>query len=150
MLLLLHILTGNVSVGDVFYKDGTISVSSYKQATVNTLLLSATLERQGLFSFVTKSHFISLHVQPPRLLPYKQVEEVWDFDNPCVHCGCIFLDSESILFRVKCRKQGTLLTSTTFPKLMSLPPHLEFLAVHKINHMTNTSSYYNGALQLGN
>ncbi|KAJ1398675.1 hypothetical protein B484DRAFT_484083, partial [Ochromonadaceae sp. CCMP2298] len=140
----------NVSVGDVFYKDGSNFVTSYKQETVTLLLQSATVLRQTAFSFISKSHFLSLtHVLVASLKAHKNVEQAWDFDKPCSHCGCIFLQAETDLFRVKCCLGGTLQTSTTFPKLLPLPPHLEFLAVQKINHMTNSSTYYNGALQLG-
>jgi hypothetical protein len=89
-------------------------------------------------------------LQPRRLLAYKNVAQTWDFENPCPHCGCIFLHSESLLFRVKCCLSGAMQTSSTFPQLLPLPPQLEYLAVQKINHMTNSSAYYNGALQLGN
>jgi hypothetical protein len=141
----------NVSVGDVFYKDGNNFVSNYTAAAIKDLLLNATMQRQASFSFLSKSNFDSLLAPHLRLKPYKVVQQAWNFKNPCTHCGCIFLHSEKALFRLKCCKQGVLLSSAnTFPKLMPLPPHLDHLAVRKINHMTNKSSYYNGALQLGN
>jgi hypothetical protein len=144
------IYADNVSVGDVFYKDGSNFVTSYKKETVTLLLQSATVLRRTAFSFISKSHFLSLtHVLVASLKAHKNVEQAWDFDKPCPHCGCIFLQAETDLFCVKCCLGGTLQTSTTFPKLLLLPPHLEFLAVQKINHMTNSSTYYNGALQLG-
>jgi hypothetical protein len=141
----------DVSVGDVFYKDGNNFVSNYTGAAVKDLLVSATMQRQAAFSFLSKSNFDSLLAPQLRLKPYKIVQQAWDFEKPCTHCGCIFLHSEAALFRLKCCNKGILLSSAnTFPKLMPLPPHLEHLAVRKINHMTNSSSYYNGALQLGN
>jgi hypothetical protein len=152
-------------VGDVFYKDGNNYVVTYNPATVDLLLLSATTARKAAFSFISRSEYDILltpqqnasraapstenHAANPSLR-FHAVQQTWDFEHPCIHCGCIYLVSESAQFRLKCCKDGTLLASTTFPHLFSLPPQLEYLAVKKINHMTNSSSYYNGALQLGN
>jgi hypothetical protein len=149
-----------VAIGDIFYKDGINLVSTYETSTVDMLVQSATSARQAQFSFTSRADYDiidaaqrtthSVQRTAHRISPYQRVLQTWDFKKPCLHCGCIFLQSEISHFRVKCCKQGTLLVSTTFPHLLSLPPQLEHLAVQKVNHMTNSSSYYNGALQLGN
>jgi hypothetical protein len=154
-----------VAVGHVFYKDGSNLVATYNTTTVDMLLLSATTVRQAGFSFVSMIDYDILRAPEHAAqraaqragfranhpnAAFTSVQQNWDFQHPCSHCGCIFLVSENPLFRVKCCRTGTLLVSTSFPHLYSLPPQLEHLAVTKVNHMTNSSSYYNGALQLGN
>jgi hypothetical protein len=76
-----------MSFGDVFYKDGDKIVSNYTPATVKVLLLSATVGRQAAFAFISKSNYDSLLSPLQRQPSYKNVEQTWDFETPCAHCG---------------------------------------------------------------
>jgi hypothetical protein len=52
-----------IDIGDIFFKDGDIEVSTYTVAQVTNLIKTATPARQAAFSFLTPSEFHQLLVQ---------------------------------------------------------------------------------------
>jgi hypothetical protein len=78
------------------------------------------------------------------------LQQTWDHENPCPHCGCIFLGSEKRTgFRKQCCKEGKLLSNISYPTLAPLPQELRRLAIDRIEHFSARSSFYNGILALG-
>ena len=82
----------------------------------------------------------------PHFLP---IPQQWDYDNPCEHCGYVYLRSERKASRGQCCMKGRALTDPAFPKLQPLPYHLEYMGTQRTAHITGSCSFYNGALQLG-
>jgi hypothetical protein len=55
-----------VHVGQVFYKDGDVEVTTYNATEVNTLLRTATPARQASFQFINMSDLTSCHFTAAR------------------------------------------------------------------------------------
>jgi hypothetical protein len=77
------------------------------------------------------------------------VKQEWDYDNPCMHCGCIHL-KKSNSFRIKCCRNGKFVQSPDYPHLSPLPPKLKEFSTEVINHFARNSVSYNNVLALGN
>ena len=79
---------------------------------------------------------------------YNSIKVEWDYDNPCIYCGCHYLMSEKN--RKICCNNGIFLTiNSTFPKLNPLPPYIKFLCTERISHFSRNSVSYNNILALG-
>jgi hypothetical protein len=82
-------------------------------------------------------------------LRFKPIRQEWDYDNPCVHCHCIFLKSDSTNRRKLCCQRGKFLEDlSNFPKLFQLPMYLKDLMLNYTEHFSPKSSYYNNTFSI--
>jgi len=73
---------------------------------------------------------------------------LWDYENKCKHCGCLYLTTEKN--RIACCNNGNFMSnSTLFPKLKPLPPQLKNLIINRLAHFGRNSVSYNNILSLG-
>ena len=87
---------------------------------------------------------------PRSRVRYLTVKQEWDFNNPCRYCGCLHLKSNNNYnFRKKCCNEGKYLTATAFPKLLPLPPILQYLIFNDLPHFSRHGITYNNMLALG-
>jgi hypothetical protein len=80
---------------------------------------------------------------------FVDVKQEWDYENPCLHCGCIHL-KKAYSFRNKCCCSGKYIHSSNYPHLTPLPPKIKKFATELINHFARNSVSYNNVLALGN
>jgi hypothetical protein len=87
-------LHDGVDIGDVFYKDGDVEVSTYSFSQVKKLLKTATLERQAMFSFLALMEYKRLVAQraPPSLPPQAAAQYA---TAPCVGAGFAVIRSQA-------------------------------------------------------
>jgi hypothetical protein len=76
------------------------------------------------------------------------VEQFWNYDQPCGHCGCIWLTTHTRLQMRKCCKGGKVITDHVFPKLFPLPDSLKCLALERGRHMGQSSAMYNNIFSI--
>lgn len=97
----------------------------------NSLQHSTRIQRQNNSSnlVLNQSHALSIR---------------WDYENPCEHCGYIYLHTEL-------RKTSCCLISRNndFPHLQSLPNTLKSIAVSYLHVFSRDSVLYNNILALG-
>jgi hypothetical protein len=72
----------SVDIGDVFYKDGDIEVSTYTGAEIKELLKTASKARQSEFRFLTAAAY-SLLPPSPRIQRATQAREPPTLSNSC-------------------------------------------------------------------
>jgi len=73
---------------------------------------------------------------------------IWDYDNKCEHCGCLYLTNEKNR-KICCNNGDFINSSTSFPKLKPLPPQLKNLILSRLQHFGRNSVSYNNILCLG-
>ena len=81
----------------------------------------------------------------------KSLDLKWDFEHPCLHCGCVlfFVDDKRNI-RKKCCNDGKIFhPDSNFPHLKPLPTELLRLCTTRKNHMGRNSVSYNGVMSLG-
>ena len=93
-----------------------------------------------------RSNIRQQHRQQQR---YRDVNQYWDYNNPCEHCGCVHLLSSLPIRRNICCMKGRAVYSEEYPRLQPLPPAILDLATNFINHMSRNSVTYNSILSLG-
>jgi hypothetical protein len=87
-------LHDGVDIGDVFYKDGDVEVSTYSLSQVKKLLKTATPERQATFSFLAPMEYTRLVAQraPPSQPPRVAAPQA---AAPCVGAGFTVIRSQA-------------------------------------------------------
>jgi hypothetical protein len=76
------------------------------------------------------------------------VEQYWNYDQPCGHCGCIWLTTHTRLQMKKCCRGGKVFVDPVFPKLFRLPDSLKCLALERGRHMGQSSAMYNNIFSI--
>jgi len=127
-----------VSVGDLLLSVGGVST---------TLMNAVELEAVLISDFVSFEVIKKVAFEPPSRQTYATISQSWDYANPCVHCGYIYLVADTN--RNQCCMNGRALDDTYFPPLLPMPPELNHLALNRIEHMNSNSTYYNNLLALG-
>jgi hypothetical protein len=127
-----------IVIGDILFSIDGIEATSLSNA------LLYTRQTEGLQSFRLISK-----VAYQRANTYDSLRMSWDFQNPCRHCGYVYLTCEDCNVRQQCCSSGKYMRNDSVPKLLPLPPALEHLALHRIEHMGPKSSYYNNILSMG-
>ena len=90
----------------------------------------------------------SKNIQRNRTMSYKRIPQSWNYGNPCSHCSCIHLESASAAQRKKCCNNGIFLTNPKYPKLLELPIFLKNLMLHRTQHFSSRSSFYNNIFSI--
>jgi hypothetical protein len=107
-----------------------------------------------------------------RRKPKVSLQQIWDYDNPCEFCHCLFLKSEPKSFRKYCCQNGDyFLHDSEYPRLTQMPHFLVMELVHRCglalknietgeiftsenangqNVLGRKSNKYNNMLALGN
>jgi len=81
---------------------------------------------------------------------FKTVSQLWDWDNPCTSCGCIWLQSTNLTSRTRCCMKGRALTTESwFPQLKPIPTFLKDIAIPNVKFFSGQSAYYNNILCIG-
>ena len=80
---------------------------------------------------------------------FKTVSQLWDWDNPCTSCGCIWLHSTNLISRTRCCMKGRALTESWFPQLKPIPTFLKDIAIPNVKFFSGQSAYYNNILCIG-
>ena len=100
-----------VGVGDLL-----LSVGGVSTVLMNAVELEAVLTGDLVsFEVITKVAF-----EPPSRQTYATISQSWDYANPCVHCGYIYLVADTN--RNQCCMNGRALDDTYFPPLLPMPP----------------------------
>jgi len=79
---------------------------------------------------------------------YTSITIEWDYRNPCLYCGCVFLKSEKNR-KVCCHNGDFFSINSTFPRLKPLPPQVKFLCIERTPHFSRNCVSYNNILALG-
>ena len=79
---------------------------------------------------------------------FKIVPQVWDYEHPCRHCGCIHLKSLSAVQREICCRDGLFISHADYPKLYEIPLYLKYLMLERTEHFSSRSSYYNNIFSI--
>ena len=78
---------------------------------------------------------------------FKSTDQIWDLNNPCEHCGCVFLKSESTNFRKLCCQNGSWkVEESGYPLLNPLPDVIKELCINETEHFSEMSNLYNNLL----
>ena len=72
------------------------------------------------------------------------IEQEWDYENPCKHCGYISLKSHTKAQRKKCCQNGRACTDDDdWPQLNPFPKLFEEILQYFPDHMSSQSAFYN-------
>ena len=83
-----------------------------------------------------------------RNISFKSIPQMWNDNNPCIHCSCVHLVSASISQKKLCCNGGLFLTNPKYPKLFELPQFLKNLILNRTEHLSSRSSYYNNIFSI--
>jgi hypothetical protein len=78
----------------------------------------------------------------------KQIRQHWDIDNPCLHCGRIWLESSEAGLRRKCCRNGDLWDINS-PFILEPLPYILEKAFELNSPIVKASNQYNNILSLG-
>jgi hypothetical protein len=82
------------------------------------------------------------------------IAQKWDYDHPCSHCGCVWLESDLKGARRLCCQEGLwarpdmvgddeTCSQGHFPQLEPFPPAIRDISISRANHFTTRSGFYN-------
>jgi len=146
----------DVNIGDIITEINGINITSYSNKQAKELLASVELHSIHKYSTLEWEYNIrhnrrmnapqnNVHTNPTSSM---EINQQWDYDNKCTHCGCLFLKSEKK--RDICCNNGVFLHhSSEFPKLKPLPSQLKHLLETRLAHFARNSVSYNNILALG-
>jgi len=83
-----------------------------------------------------------------RRVVFKTVKQEWNYERPCEYCACIHLKSASPNQRKLCCQTGKFVHSESYPKLYELPVYLKELLLHRTEHLSSRSSFYNNMFSI--
>ena len=151
----------NMSIGSVLWKINKKETSEFNKAEIDEVLSTLPRYRRSILEFLSRAEYDELMLSRSRQADnereerrergshYAEIKQYWNYEHPCPHCGHLYLRSEGKSVRKQCCMEGKIFELDSYPKLQPLPPFLSELCVSKTAHITNASSFYNGALQLG-
>jgi hypothetical protein len=136
----------NISVVPLVTNEVFNEIVNIPSSFVGYSLLEEIVNSRTYTSSVERTH--------PRVTTNKRqnkfvtVEQFWNYDQPCGHCGCIWLTTHTRLQMRKCCKGGKVITDPVFPKLFPLPDSLKCLALERGRHMGQSSAMYNNIFSI--
>jgi len=78
---------------------------------------------------------------------FRATDQEWDWNNPCIYCGCIFLTTEHKEWRKHCCQNGQWKTEESgYPQLEPLPDVIRNLCENETAHFSSRSNLYNNVL----
>ena len=78
---------------------------------------------------------------------FRATDQEWDWNHPCIYCGCIFLTTEHKEWRKHCCQNGQWKTEESgYPLLEPLPDVIRNLCENETAHFSSRSNLYNNLL----
>jgi len=128
--------------GMIVYAEDINSMDELYNCTMNPDKLQFTFVSPIIYKLLIQEDFKESSIRRTTT-QFKDVRQIWDYDNPCLNCNFVFLKSQTAAFRKKCCANGR------FTK-KELPQNLQFYCRFEDNHIFNKNCHiYNNLLSFG-